>query len=94
MEAIATKLRKIGNSRGVLLSRHFLNVLKVKDEDNVMIRTEGNRIIIEAEPKVNSKLMEWEEAFKNVSPEQKVLSKEEKDFMSFSNDFDEKEWTW
>lgn len=94
MEAIATKLRKIGNSRGVLLNRHFLSVLKVKDEDNVMIRTEGNRIIIEAEPKVNSKLMEWEKAFKSISPEQKVLSKEEKDFMSFSNDFDEKEWKW
>jgi len=41
-----THLRKVGNSRGVIIPASFLEACSLKDD--VDLRIEGNRIVIEA----------------------------------------------
>ena len=80
-----TKIRKIGNSFGIIIGKQILDQLQITDE--VSLRVEDSKIIIEA---VKSKPREkWEEMLlkANSLNDNEVLE-------YFDNDFDKAEWTW
>ena len=80
-----TKIRKIGNSVGIIISQKILDQVAVKKEVNLSVK--DSKIIIEAvkeNPRKN-----WEEMLL------KARSLEDNDFLEdFDNDFDKSEWTW
>lgn len=80
-----TKVRKIGNSFGIIIGKQILDQLHVTDE--VSLSVKDSKIIIEA---VKSKHREnWEEMLlKANSLKDKVVLE------YFDNDFDKSEWTW
>lgn len=80
-----TKIRKIGNSFGIIIGKQILDQLHVTDE--VSLSVKDSKIIIEA---VKSKPREnWEEALL------KANSLKDKEVLEyFDNDFDKTEWTW
>lgn len=81
-----TKVRKIGNSYGILLSKKLLEQAKMKDE--VKLSFSDNKIIIEA---VKENPREgWEEMLIKAGS----LEDTERPYEDFSNKFDEEEWTW
>ena len=80
-----TKIRKIGNSFGIIIGKQILDQLHVTDE--VSLSVQDSKIIIEA---VKSKPREnWEEMLL------KANSLKDKEVLEyFDNDFDKTEWTW
>ncbi|WP_294205302.1 hypothetical protein [uncultured Chryseobacterium sp.] len=80
-----TKVRKIGNSLGIIISQKILDQVAVKEEVNLFIK--DSKIIIEAvkeNPREN-----WEELLL------KAGSLKDNVFLEdFENDFDKSEWTW
>ena len=80
-----TKVRKIGNSLGIIIGRKILDQVAVKQE--VSLSVQGSKIIIEAvreNPREN-----WEEMLL------KANSLEDKELLEyFENEFDKTEWTW
>ncbi|WKK58428.1 hypothetical protein [Sphingobacterium sp. BN32] len=80
-----TKVRKIGNSFGIIIGKQILDQLHVTDE--VSLSVEDSKIIIEAvksKPRKN-----WEEMLL------KANSLKDKEVLEyFDNDFDKTEWTW
>jgi len=80
-----TKVRKIGNSVGIIISQKILDQVAVKKEVNLSVK--DSKIIIEA-VKENPR-ESWEEMLL------KARSLEDNDFLEdFDNDFDKSEWTW
>lgn len=80
-----TKVRKIGNSFGIIIGKQILDQLHVTDE--VSLTVKDSKIIIEA---VKSKHREnWEEMLLKANS---LKDKEVLDY--FDNDFDKSEWTW
>jgi antitoxin MazE len=80
-----TKVRKIGNSVGIIISQKILDQVAVKKEVNLFVK--DSRIIIEAvkeNPREN-----WEELLL------KAGSLKDNEYLEdFENDFDKSEWTW
>jgi antitoxin component of MazEF toxin-antitoxin module len=80
-----TKVRKIGNSFGIIIGKKLLEQAEVKEE--VSLSIEDSKIIIEA-VKSNPRAG-WEEMLK------KAKSLEDTEFLEdFENEFDKTEWTW
>jgi antitoxin MazE len=80
-----TKIRRIGNSQGILLSKTMLDQVDIKEYVNVEIR--GNAIVIVP---VNTNPREgWAEQF-----QLKANRKDENMFGELPNAFDDAEWTW
>ena len=44
---MTTKIQKWGNSHGIRLPKHLLEVLQCSDNDKITINADGNRLIIE-----------------------------------------------
>ena len=90
-----TRLRSIGNSKGVILSTDILQEAGIPPNADIMITAENGQItIVEIKPQslVNTDLSSWEEQFRQVI---KKGAKPEKDlFEGLSNEFDKKGWTW
>ncbi len=82
-----TKLRKIGNSYGVLLNRTLLENAKIKDE--IIISSEDNKIIIEAYEEINPR-KNWEQMLLSAGS----LDEKPDEINELSNDFDNEKWTW
>lgn len=81
-----TKVRKIGNSYGILLSKKVLEQANIKGE--VALSLVDNKIVIEA---INDNPKEgWEEALLKANS----LNDKEVFFENFNNQFDEEEWIW
>lgn len=79
------RVRRIGNSQGVILSKNMMEQCDIKDLVNVEVK--GNAIVIE--PVTQSPRAGWEEQFKSAN------SGKEDDLMDgFVNEFDDAEWTW
>lgn len=80
-----TKVRKIGNSFGIIIGKKILDQVSVKQE--VSLYVQDSKIIIEAvksNPREN-----WEEMLL------KAKSLKDKEFLEdFENEFDKSEWTW
>ena len=81
-----TKLRKIGNSSGIILSKRILEQLEIEEKDELKLQVKDGKIIIE---KISEVRGNWKEQFV------KAGSLNDEDYeMTFSNQFDEEEWTW
>ncbi|NAW49987.1 AbrB/MazE/SpoVT family DNA-binding domain-containing protein [Elizabethkingia argentiflava] len=79
------KVRKIGNSFGIIIGKKLLEQAEVKEE--VSLSIEDSKIIIEA-VKSNPRAG-WEEMLL------KAKSLEDTEFLEdFENEFDKTEWTW
>jgi len=81
-----TKIRKIGNSAGVILSKSILEQCSIKSE--VLLEVSDNKIVIsgvEKKPRAG-----WDKQFISAGSleDNKVL------IDNISNDFDNSEWTW
>ncbi len=80
------KVRKIGNSTGILLSKSIIEQCQIKDEVNIEVK--GDSIIVTP---VQGKPREgWEQQFKAAGS----LEDKENLMGEFNNKFDEGEWTW
>ena len=62
---MTTKLRKIGNSRGILLPKSILAQCEIENE--VSVEVNGHHIIITAVTSVPEKRKGWEKAFKEMA---------------------------
>lgn len=81
-----TKVRKIGNSYGVLLNKKLMEQINIKDE--VSLSVMDNKIIIE--PISSNPREGWEEMFLQAG----ALDDNENFFENVENQFDKEEWTW
>lgn len=81
-----TKLRKIGNSSGIILSKRILEQLDIEENDELKLAVEDGKILIE---KVSEGRANWKEQFLQAGS----LTDHDHE-MTFSNQFDEEEWTW
>ncbi|HWR33272.1 MAG TPA: AbrB/MazE/SpoVT family DNA-binding domain-containing protein [Chitinophagaceae bacterium] len=83
-----TRLKKIGNSKGITFSKSLLEQYQLEDEVEIIPQPDGLLIM----PAKASSREQWDEQFKsakktNQQPGAALLG-------SFSNSFDKKEWTW
>lgn len=83
-----TKLKKIGNSKGITLSKTLLEQYQFEDEVEIVAQENG-LLIMPTKAKSRDK---WDEQFKAAKktgfrPDQELLE-------GFSNSFDKKEWQW
>ena len=79
-----TKLIKIGNSQGLLLSKAIIEQVKLNDEVELKVTDEGLLI-----SPVSSKRKDWEEKFKKAGKKKNALI-----LGNMNNEFDKGEWTW
>lgn len=83
---MATKLRKIGNSLGVVIPKLLLNDANLSGDDLVNIYVQQGKIVME---KANAPREGWEDIIR------KAKEQEEPYFPSeLENKFDQEEWTW
>jgi antitoxin component of MazEF toxin-antitoxin module len=81
-----TKVRKIGNSFGIIIGKKLLEQAEVKEE--VSLSIEDSKIITIEAVKSNPRAG-WEEMLL------KAKSLEDTEFLEdFENEFDKTEWTW
>ena len=83
-----TRLKKIGNSKGITLSKTLLEQYKFEDEVEIVAQENGLLIM----PSKARSREQWDEQFKAAKkaghrPDTAMLD-------GFSNSFDKKEWTW
>ena len=93
MMNVAVKIRKIGNSKGILFSNRMLRDLGVENETEVMVKSEKGKITItpvEIKKSINTDLSTWEAQF------QEAISQGDKPetdiFEGIENKFDQEEW--
>ncbi len=90
---VTGKIRKIGNSKGILLSNSIINKSGLEEDAEVIVTAEKGRIIIklaENKIKINTDLSTWEAQFKAAI---KNGDQPEKDmFEGMVNKFDKEEW--
>lgn len=84
-----TKIRKIGNSTGILLGKHILAQTGLAEEELVNLTVLGNKIVIEKIEKVPRR--GWEE--------QLIAANAKNDHEQFFEDsmeseFEKNDWTW
>ncbi|WP_374164488.1 hypothetical protein [Arcticibacter sp. MXS-1] len=83
---MVVRVRKIGNSTGILLSKSMIEQCQIKDEVDIEVKNDS--IVIKAVKK--KPRHDWEEQF------QAAHSAADKESLmgDFNNQFDEDEWTW
>ncbi len=79
MPTVTAKIRRIGNSRGVLFPKTILDESGIKE--NVKITVKNKVILITAAPEIKKKT--WSD-----------IKKEKNKAVLIANKFDETEWTW
>jgi antitoxin MazE len=91
--SVAGRIRRIGNSKGILLSNSILKESGIAENTVVTVTTEKGKIIImpaENKRKINTDLSTWEAQFKAAI---KSGNQPEKDlFEGMENKFDKEEW--
>ena len=82
---MTVKLRKIGNSSGVILSKAILDLCQITDEDNLKLSVQDNKIVIEKATRAN-----WDKLFESAGkdPDTSFLEAD------FDSQFEDEEWTW
>ena len=83
-----TRLKKIGNSRGITLSKTLLDQYQF-DEEVEIIAQENGLLIMPVKVKPRE---QWDEQFKIAKEEGHLPDKALLE--GFKNSFDKKEWTW
>lgn len=93
MNFVSARIRKIGNSKGILLSNSIIGKLGVEVGEEVIVSAENGQIIIKPakiKRKINTDLSTWEAQFKAAI---KNGDKPETDmFEGMENEFDKEEW--
>ncbi|MGG7664950.1 AbrB/MazE/SpoVT family DNA-binding domain-containing protein [Dyadobacter sp. BHUBP1] len=84
-----TKIRRIGNSQGILLSKTMLDQVDIEEYVNVEIK--GNAIMIF--PATTNPREGWAEQFR-LAAEDATVSDDENLMDDGPNAFDDSEWTW
>ncbi|MBA2499840.1 MAG: hypothetical protein H0V30_08960 [Chitinophagaceae bacterium] len=86
-----SKIRAIGNSKGVILNNQIMEAAGIDPESEIIISADiGVITIYQAATSVNTDLLSWEKQFKKVA---KKGIKPEKDlFEGIENEFDSNEW--
>ncbi len=91
--SISTKIRKIGNSKGIILNNSMIKTLGVADDAEVIVIAEKGQIIIKAAKSkisINTDISTWEAQFKAAI---KNGDQPEADlFNGLENNFDQEEW--
>ena len=83
-----TRLKKIGNSKGITLSKALLEQYKFENEVEIVAQENGLLIM----PAKARSREQWEDQFKMAK---KAGHKPDKNLLEgVSNSFDKKEWTW
>ena len=85
---MTSKLRKIGNSEGVIIPKFMLQQLSIEKE--ISIQISGNQIIIEPKAKVPRE--GWAEQIQKAIEAEGPYKGDM--FPGIVNDFDKEEWTW
>ena len=87
-----SRLRRIGNSQGVILNNRFIAIAGLKNDDKVVIHAkQGKIVIMQAKPPVvNTDLSTWDAQFKKVR--RKGAAPEQDLFEELQNEFDKSEW--
>lgn len=83
---MVVKVRKIGNSAGIILSKSILEQCAIRDE--VKVEVKGDSIVItpvQKKPREN-----WEESFIKAGS----LTSNSTVIQNISNNFDAEEWVW
>jgi antitoxin MazE len=83
-----TKIVKIGNSRGIVLSKHMIKQYNFESEVEIQPQAEGLLI----KPVTRPARADWEAQFKSA-----IAAGQEPDpalLEGFTNHFDEEEWNW
>ncbi|MBA2746853.1 MAG: hypothetical protein H0U44_11555 [Flavisolibacter sp.] len=92
--SISSKLRPIGNSKGVILPNRVIEEAGISSEADLIIKVSNGMILIaedKTHSRVNTDLSSWEKQFKKVI---KMGIKPESDIWDgMQNRFDEEEWT-
>lgn len=83
---MTTRIRKIGNSSGIIISKRMLDELNIEPKDELELIVKEGKILIQ---KIEEPRKNWKEKFLKAGSIQ-----EKEDLMGFSNDFDTQEWTW
>jgi len=83
-----TRIIKIGNSQGIILSRQLINQYDFENEVEILAQENG----ILLKPLKDKPRQKWTEQFENAKaqgdlPEKELLER-------FNNDFDKNDWTW
>ena len=83
-----TRIKKIGNSKGITLSKTLLEQYQFEDEVEVIPQENGLLIMpVKVRPRE-----QWDEQFKKAKKEGHTPDKALLE--GFKNSFDKKEWTW
>ena len=88
----SSKIRPIGNSKGVILNNQLIRAAGMREDADIIIKAgDGVIIIIDAKSSsINTDLSTWDAQFKKASKQGK---KPEKDmFEGMENEFDKTEW--
>ncbi|MBS1659292.1 MAG: AbrB/MazE/SpoVT family DNA-binding domain-containing protein [Bacteroidetes bacterium] len=80
-----SRLIKIGNSKGVLLPKSFIEHANLQSEVRIDLTEEGVLI----KPIRSSKRKKWEAKFRKETRRKPAL-----ELGGFGNDFDKNEWEW
>lgn len=84
-----TKIRRIGNSQGILLSKAMLDQVDIEEYVNVEIK--GNAIMVF--PATTNPRDGWAEQFR-LAAENAAANDDENLVDGVPNAFDDSEWTW
>ena len=85
---MTTRLKKIGNSKGITLSKTLLEQYQFEDEVEVIPLNNGLLIMpVKVKPRE-----QWEEQFLKAKKEGQIPEKALLE--GFKNSFDKNEWTW
>lgn len=84
-----TKIRRIGNSQGILLSKTMLDQVDIEEYVNVEVK--GNAIMIF--PVSTNPREGWAEQFR-LATENESPAEDENLIGGLPNAFDDSEWTW
>ena len=83
---MTTRIRKIGNSSGIIISKRMLEELNIEPKDELELTEKDGKILIQ---KIDEPRKDWKEKLLKAGSMQ-----EKGDLMEFPNDFDTEEWTW
>ncbi len=83
-----TKLKKIGNSKGITLSKTLLEQYQFEDEVEIVAQENG-LLIMPAKAKSRDK---WDEQFK--AAKKAGFKQDQAMLEGFPNSFDKKDWIW
>jgi antitoxin MazE len=87
MNSIKVKIIRIGNSKGIRISKSLLEQYKMKDE--VLLEAKKDAIVIRP---IHSPRADWDKSFENmrIRGDDELLDKG----TEFESEWDQEEWQW